>query len=134
MPVEHAVQIGTDWLLVRLVGAKTRKSVPKEDQASELLPKVGKALNKPGIDRSTVFGEPGNPKVYAYSACVDQPGKIVRESVDGKKLLGQLLGVNSRPCLVESLHIDVRNAVETETLLKSHVQAFLAFMCNSWRL
>ncbi len=93
VPVEHAVQIGTDWLLVRLAGARTRKSVPKKDQASELLPKVGKALNKPGIDRSTVFGEPGNPRVYAYSACADEPGKIVRESVDGKKrLLGLLRG------------------------------------------
>lgn len=91
VPVEHAVQIGTDWLLVRLVGAKTRKSVPKKDQASELLPKVGKALNKPGIDRSTVFGEPGNPSVYAYSVCVDEPGKIVRESVDGTKTVGTLV-------------------------------------------
>lgn len=92
VPVEHAVQIGTDWLFVRLAGAKTRKSVPKKDQASELLPKAGKALNNPGIDRSTVFGEPANPRVYAYSACVDQPGKIVRESADGKKTIGTLVG------------------------------------------
>lgn len=91
-PTEHAVQIGTDWLLVRQPGAKTRKSVPKKDRASELLPKAGRALNKPGIARSTVFGESGNTGVYAYSACVDEPGKIVRESADGTKAVGILVG------------------------------------------
>lgn len=92
VPTEHAVQIGTDWLLVRRLGAKTREFVSKKDRASELLPKAGKALNKPGIDRSKVFGEPGNTRVYAYSACVDEPGKIVRESADGKKTVGTLVG------------------------------------------
>lgn len=89
---ENAVRIGADWLLVKQSGAKTCKSVPKKDRASELLPKAGKALNKPGIDRSKVFGELGNTKVYAYSACVDEPGKFVRESADGKKTIGIVVG------------------------------------------
>lgn len=88
---EHAVQIGADWMLVRLSGAKTRKSVPEKDRASELLLKAGRALNRPGIARSKVFGEPGNSRVYAYSVCVDEPGKIVRESADGTKTVGTLV-------------------------------------------
>ena len=92
VPTEHAVQIGTDWMLIRQSGAKARKSVSVKDRASALLPKAGRALNKPGIARSTVFGEPGNPRVYAYSAFVDEPGKIVRESADGKKTVGTLVG------------------------------------------
>lgn len=86
-----AVQIGTDWLLVRRSKAKMRKSVPEKDRASALLPKAGRALNKPGIARSTVFGDPGNSRVYAYSACIDEPGKIIRESADGKKTVGTLV-------------------------------------------
>lgn len=91
-PGEHAVQIGTDWIPVRPPGAKTRKSMLEKNRASVFLPKAGRALNKPGIGRSTVFSESGNPKVCAYSACADQPGKTVRESTDGRKTVGSLVG------------------------------------------
>lgn len=92
VPGDYAVQIGTDWLLVRQSAAKTRKTVSGKDRASELLVKAGRALNKPGIARSKVFGDSCNSRVYAYSVCVDEPGKIVRESADGKKTVGIVVG------------------------------------------
>jgi hypothetical protein len=71
-----------------------KRPVPKvrrEDTAAVLLPKLGRALAKPGIPRSVVFSDPNNPKLYAYYAYIEDLTKIIRESADGTKCIGRVV-------------------------------------------
>jgi hypothetical protein len=75
---------------------ETRKTAPRPvavtETAAEFARKLGRALNKPGISREAVFGTTkGGPTVYAYSVHPDDPTKLVRESVDGKRTVGRMI-------------------------------------------
>jgi hypothetical protein len=55
------------------------------NRATDLLPRVGKALDKPGIAR-----RPAIKDAYVYSTYEKDPSKVVRRSSDGKTQVGTL--------------------------------------------
>jgi len=76
-------------------GASTAPPPKPEESAGELVVKAAKALGKPGIDRTVVFGRPSTHRraktVYAYSVYAADPTKFVRESVDGTQKVGTIV-------------------------------------------
>lgn len=67
------------------------KRRPGIDQtASELVPKIGKALRKPGIAREAVFGREPKANVVAYWLDPTDVTKIMRVSADGTKTIGRM--------------------------------------------
>jgi hypothetical protein len=87
--------LNDDLVLVRL-GAAARDDRPakldKSERANSLVRKAGKALSKPGIRRETVFGHGSGRGISAYSVYPADPTKIVRESADGEKRIGRMVG------------------------------------------
>ncbi len=76
-------------------GLHPKRSVRRlkpEANTRQLILKLARALSKPGIDRAAVFGDPPNPKVYAYYVCAADTSKIVRESADGTRTIGRVVG------------------------------------------
>ena len=74
-------------------------AVRDADQASNLVPRIARALKSPGIDRSVIFTKirPTKLTVYAYSVDPNDVTRIVRESEDGSKTVGHLVGNRFRP-------------------------------------
>ncbi|MEY4563905.1 MAG: hypothetical protein RLZZ618_3182 [Pseudomonadota bacterium] len=89
--------LNDNLVLVRL-GADSAKSngspakLSTSERASAMLMKAGKALSKPGIRRETVFGGGSGRGINAYSVYPADPTKIVRESADGQRTIGRLVG------------------------------------------
>jgi len=97
--------LNDELVLVRL-GAAARAHGPAEldhsERASSLVRKAGKALDKPGIRRETVFGHGSGRGISAYSVYPADPTKIVRESADGQKRIGRLVGGRFRPIVTKA--------------------------------
>lgn len=61
------------------------------ERAATLVPKVAKALGKPGISREAVFkGKTHN--VFSYSVDTSDTSRVVRVSADGHRTVGRLVG------------------------------------------
>lgn len=92
--VAAAVPVSGGWVLVKTGGIKARRVKP-EESVGALVMKAAKALGKPGIDRSVVFGahssQASSRPVYAYSVYAADPTKFVRESQDGTKAVGKMV-------------------------------------------
>lgn len=79
------------FALVRVGSAKQAARTPAQDRASALVPKVARALSKPGISRDAVFkGRTRN--VYSYSVDVTDTSRVVRTDATGKRQVGRLVG------------------------------------------
>ena len=90
--------LNDDLVLVRLSAANAAPAkLDRSERASALVLKAGKALSKPGISRETVFGHGSGRGISAYSVYPADPTKVVRESADGKKRIGRLVGGRFRP-------------------------------------
>lgn len=90
--------LNDDLVLVRLSAANADPAhLDTTEQADALVRKAGKALSKPGIRRETVFGSGSGRGISAYSVYPQDPTKIVRESADGQKMIGRLVGGRFRP-------------------------------------
>lgn len=72
----------------------TRAPAPSPS-AQELLRRLGRALRKPGLPRSSVFT--GARGVYAYSVHPDDPTVLVREAEDGTQVTGVIKDGRFRP-------------------------------------
>jgi hypothetical protein len=84
-----------DLYLLRLGDRKTQKDALKPaERASTMLPKLGKAINKPGINRDKIFRGASGQVVYAYSVHPQDPALFVREDAQGNRTVGRL--VNGR--------------------------------------
>lgn len=84
-----------DLYLLRVGDRKPKKdAVRPGEMAGAMLPKLGRALNKPGIDRDKIFRGASGQVVYAYSAHPQDPNLFVREDVSGNRTIGRL--VNGR--------------------------------------
>ncbi|TDP78195.1 hypothetical protein EV672_1245 [Aquabacterium commune] len=92
--VKAAVPVSGGWVLVKTGDTKARRVKP-EESVGTLVMKAAKALGKPGIDRSVVFGGGASQRsakpVYAYSVYAADPTKFVRESEDGTKTVGKMV-------------------------------------------
>ena len=76
-------------------GLHPKRSVRRlkpEANTRQLILKLARALSRPGIDRAEVFGDTYNPRVYSYYVCPTDPSKIVRESVNGTRTIGHVVG------------------------------------------
>ena len=95
--------LNDDLVLVRLsaVNASPAK-LENSERASSLVRKAGKALSKPGIRRETVFGHGSGRGISAYSVYPADPTKIVRESADGQKRIGRMVGGRFRPIITKA--------------------------------
>lgn len=65
------------------------------DPSSDLLRRLGRALRKPGLARSSVFT--GAPGVYAYSVHPDNPALLIREDESGTQTVGVIRNGRFRP-------------------------------------
>jgi hypothetical protein len=63
----------------------------RADQATAMLRKAGKALNKPGISRHSIFTNKSGD-IFAYSADPLDATKLVRTSRDGTRRKGRVVG------------------------------------------
>jgi hypothetical protein len=73
---------------------KAKKRTPlARETAAALAPLLGKALNTPGVRKDAVFGKPaGKRVVYAYFLDPTDTTKLVRESADGRRTVGRMVG------------------------------------------
>jgi hypothetical protein len=63
----------------------------RADQAAAMLRKTGKALNKPGISKHSIFTNK-SADIFAYSADPLDATKLVRTSRDGTRRKGKVVG------------------------------------------
>jgi len=63
----------------------------RADQAAAMLRKTGKALNKPGISKQSIFTSK-SADIFAYSADPSDATKLVRMSRDGTRRKGRVVG------------------------------------------
>lgn len=90
--------LNDDLVLVRLgAAARDPARLGPGERAGALVLKAGKALSKPGISRQSVFGAGSGAGISAYSVYPQDPTKVVRESADGSKMIGRLVGGRFRP-------------------------------------
>ena len=74
-----------------LIKTSAHRVIPKSKEPHQLLQKAAKALSKPGIPRSAVFGDGTNKRVYGYSINPKDPSQFIRESFDGTKRIGRFV-------------------------------------------
>ena len=74
-----------------LIKTSAHRTIPKSNEPHQLLQKAAKALSKPGIPRSAVFGDGTNKRVYGYSINPKDPSQFIRESFDGTKRIGRFV-------------------------------------------
>ncbi len=86
--------IGGGVVLIRTAAAgRLAASERSTDGARQMVNKVGEALKRPGIDKRTVVFKSGEvPGIFAYSADPKDPTKLVRESFDGTRRSGRVVG------------------------------------------
>ena len=79
------------FVLVKKAASKPTQLVAVSERATTLLPKVAKALSRPGISKDVVFkGMTHN--VYSYSVDVTDTTRVIRVSADGRRSVGRLVG------------------------------------------
>lgn len=79
------------FVLVKKAATKPSHVVAVSERATTLVPKVAKALSRPGISKDVVFkGKKHN--VYSYSVDTTDTTRVVRVSADGRRTVGRLVG------------------------------------------
>ena len=79
------------FVLVKKAASKPTQLAAVSERATTLLPKVAKALSRPGISKDVVFkGMTHN--VYSYSVDITDTTRVVRVSADGRRSVGRLVG------------------------------------------
>jgi hypothetical protein len=73
----------------------THRASDPSQSAGQLLRKLGRALSRPGLPRSSVFT--GATGVFAYSSDPEDPSRLVREAKDGTRTVGVWRGGRFRP-------------------------------------
>jgi hypothetical protein len=91
--IRGAIQpkLSDEFVVVRTQPSRASGRSPRSsEEAKTMIDLIGKALNTPGVSKRTIF-KPGVDGLYAYSADLDDPKKIVRRSSNGKKVTGKLV-------------------------------------------
>ncbi|MBP7574029.1 MAG: hypothetical protein KA777_08640 [Rhodoferax sp.] len=81
-----------------ILSSKTSSAVvaPKDQMVSHLLPKMAKAMLKPGLNKKAVFRSNAGKTVYAYSIDPNNPDRLIRENASGDKTPGRMSGASFR--------------------------------------
>lgn len=91
---ERIPQLGPDVMMFRVSSTGGRfvaLNHRKADQAKVVVPKIARALNRPGLEKKAVFRRFGSGTVFAYFVYDKDPTKVVRETSTGKRLIGRLV-------------------------------------------
>lgn len=94
--------VGDGLALVRTGPEPVPRKTPVSESARVLLPKLGRALSRPGLPRSSVFTRPG---VFAYSAHPDDPRFLVQQAEDGSRVTGRMIGAKFVPCALPEVPV-----------------------------
>ena len=86
---EIVASVGGHFVLVKTSRSNVPVKVPK-DESARLLAAAGRALARPGISRSSVFGS-GHRNVFAYSLDPQDPTRFIREAQDGTRRVGRMV-------------------------------------------
>jgi hypothetical protein len=95
----------SDLIVVRVEEASSKRNILNHEKASTLIAKIATATRKPGAERAAIFRSRIGKKVYAYSVCPTDLSKIVREDVEGNRMVGHL--VNGRFRALHSVQKDL---------------------------
>jgi hypothetical protein len=96
-PEEHRIETPRGDLVILKMGPHSPKPPMRpEESAAVLLPKLLKAIAKPGLTRAQIFGKTSR-KVYAYSVYPKDLSKLVREDAAGHKVVGTFSNGRFRP-------------------------------------
>lgn len=88
--MKEVTRLGQGFVLFQELSSPNAK--PKSSETAAVLgKKIGRALAKPGVDRSVIF-PPDQPGLFAYSIDPRDPKRIVRKSADGKRTFGRFVG------------------------------------------
>jgi hypothetical protein len=77
--------------------AALRRGGRRDQSAKVLLPRLAKALSKPGISRKTIFGKSRGRAVSAYSMDPSNPEQLLREDAQGRRTVGRMVNGRFRP-------------------------------------
>jgi len=80
-----------DLLVIKIGERYQKETLSPKEKTSAVLARLGKAMSKPGVDRSRVFRSVSGKPVYAYSIDPKDTTKIVREDAAGRKVTGRFL-------------------------------------------
>lgn len=80
-----------------LIKTSAHRNIPKSKEPHQLLQKAAKALSKPGIPRSAVFGDGTNKRLFSYSIDSEDPTRLVRIAFDGTRRVGKLVNGKFQP-------------------------------------
>lgn len=81
----------SDMVIVRVgkVHASPKK-VAADQLANTLVPKMGKAFSRPGVNRNSVFQSNTGKTVFAYSMDPRDPSRIIKEDQAGQRTIGRM--------------------------------------------
>ena len=80
-----------------LIKTSAHRDIPNSKEPHHLLQKAAKALSKPGIPRSAVFGDGTNKRLFSYSLDSEDPTRLVRVAFDGTRRVGRLVNGKFQP-------------------------------------
>ena len=80
------------FVIVETKSHSPKAAAKVTDRAGVLVKRLGKALSRPGLSRTAVFGDKPSADVFAYYVDEAKPTKIARESVTGKVTYGRMVG------------------------------------------
>ena len=83
-------------LIIWSLRSSTARVAPNDQMVSHLLPKMAKAMGKPGLSKNTVFRSNAGKTVYAYSIDPNNPDRLIREDASGDKTPGRFSGASFR--------------------------------------
>jgi len=79
------------FVLVDVEPTKMTSRTSMSQSAATLVPRIARALSKPGISRDAVFkGKTRN--VYSYSVDPSDTSRVVRVAANGRRTVGRLVG------------------------------------------
>jgi len=79
------------FVLVKKPRTSPRGAAEVSEQTATLVPKVAKALSRPGIASEVVFkGRTHN--VYSYSVDTSDTSRVIRVGANGRRTVGRLVG------------------------------------------
>ena len=92
LPERRVATPNRNLMVIKMGEMAERPVAPAAVPTSEVIEKVAKVMAKPGADRTRVFQSSSGRPVYAYSIDADDPTKIVRVDVTGRRTVGRFSG------------------------------------------
>ena len=88
--------------IVRRTSGNPKVFVSTDQMAKTLAIKIGQALLRPGLNRTSVFKThiPSQKTIFAYSIDPQDPSRFIREDESGDRTVGRMVNGKFSPILV----------------------------------